>query len=130
MADTRHYRKEEGRDLGGGYTLIYSGTEEKGKRREVAVIAGAKISPYIREVKLIYERLIRCTLRVKGRKYIIYQVYALQQGCTEEEKEHFQNILEDECNITSDDTGLLIGNFKARVRKARDGIENIIGPFG
>lgn len=78
MADTRHWGKEEGKDLGGGCTLMYRGTEERGRRHRVAIIVGPRLSHYIQEVKLINERLMRYTISVEGRRYKIYQVYAPQ----------------------------------------------------
>ena len=96
MAEMRHWGKDERKDLGGGYTLMYCGTEERGRRHGVAIIVGPRLSHYIQEVKLISERLIKCKIRVKGIRYHIYQVYAPQQGCVEEEKEQFLNTMEEE----------------------------------
>ena len=62
MAETRHWGKDEGRDLGGGYTLMYCGSEERGRRHGVAVIVGPRLTQYIQEVKLINERLMKCTI--------------------------------------------------------------------
>ena len=110
---------------------MYRGTKERGRRHGVAIIVGPRLSQYIQEVKLINEQLMRCTIRVEGRRYNIYQVYAPQQGCAEEEKEQFLDTMEEEYRIPGDDdTGLLIGDFNARVGKERKGIENIIGTFG
>ena len=71
MAETRHWGKDEGKDQGGGYTLMYRGTKERGGRHGVAIIVGPRLSHYIQEVKLINERLMRCTIGVEGRWYNI-----------------------------------------------------------
>ena len=45
---------------------MYRGTEEGRRRHGAAIIVGPRLLHYIREVKLINERLMRCTIRVEG----------------------------------------------------------------
>ncbi len=95
MLETRHQGSNGGRELGGGDTLMYKGVKVKGRRHGVAMVVGPKLIPYIQEVKLVTERLMSCTVNINGKKYHIYQIYAPQQGCTEEEKEQFMDVLEE-----------------------------------
>ena len=71
MAETRHWGKDEGKDQGGGYILMYRGTEEGGGRHGVAIVrvVGPRLSHYIQESKLINETVMRCTM--EGRRYNI-----------------------------------------------------------
>ena len=96
MAETRHRGKEEGKDLGDGYVLLYSGVGEGVRRHGVAMILGPKLSPYIQNVRLVNERLMSCTFRIRSQNFNVYQVYAPQQGHTQEEKDDFMEILEEE----------------------------------
>ncbi len=84
IAETRHFGKERGKDLGGGFVLMYSGVGT-GRKHGVAIIVGLTLSPYIQEVKLINERLMYCILNIRGKKYF-YQVCAPQQGHADDEK--------------------------------------------
>ena len=40
------------------------------------------------------ETLMSCTVRVKNKNYNIYQIYAPQQGHTQEEKDNFIELLD------------------------------------
>lgn len=130
LAETRHCGRESGKDLGGGFVLMYSGSENRGNQHGVAMILGPRISQYIQEVQLINERLMKCTLRIKNRLYHIFQIYAPQSGKTREEKEAFMDLLDDCYIIGEDDVGLLMGDFNARVGKERTNVEGTVGPFG
>ena len=130
MAETRHRGKEEGRDLGDGYVLIYSGVEFGTRKHGVALMLGPKLSPYVQKVRLVNERLMNCTLRIKNQNFNIYQVYAPQQGHTQEEKDNFMELLDTHLEEGSEGVNILIGDFNARVGCDRTGIEEVIGRFG
>ena len=130
VAETRHRGKEEGRDLGDGYVLIYSGVEFGTRKHGVALMLGPKLSPYVQKVRLVNERLMNCTLRIKNQNFNIYQVYAPQQGHTQEEKDNFMELLDTHLEEGSEGVNILIGDFNARVGCDRTGIEEVIGHFG
>lgn len=69
-----------------------------------------------------------CTLNIKNKKYIIHQVYTPKQGHSE--KREYMELLEDSCNLRPSHISILMGDFNARGRKEREGIESFIGPFG
>src|SRR5678815_4936614 len=86
MAEMRMRGSEEGKELGEGFILIYSGVRERIGKHGVGMIVGPRLSPYIQRVKNINERIMMCVLKIGQRKYRIFQVYAPQQGHSEEEK--------------------------------------------
>ena len=79
---------------------------------------------------MISERLIIVTLKLKSIKYHFYQIYAPQQGRTEEEKSEFMNLLEDNYEPNNEDLTIMMGDFNARVGRERTGIEALLSPFG
>lgn len=48
----------------------------------------------------------------------------------QEEKDSFITLLEDYCDISMEETVISMGDFNGRVGNEREGIENVIGPFG
>ena len=88
-----------------------------------------KLSPHVQKVNLVNERLISCTLRLINQNFNIYQVYAPQQGHTQEEKDAFMEILDTQLEVGSEGVNVLISDFNARVDRDRTGIEGIVGPF-
>lgn len=86
LAEMRLRGEEEGRDLGGGYVLTYKGVDEGIRKHGVGVILGPRVVPFVQKIEGINERLIKCTFKIKGKKYHVYQIYAPQQGHTEGEK--------------------------------------------
>lgn len=122
MAETRHFGKERGKDLGGGFVLMYSGVRTGRRKHGVAIIVGPTLSPYTQEVKLLNESLMYCVLNIRGKKYFIYQMYAPQQGHTDEEKREYMEMLEDNIDPNRDNVTLITGNFNARVGQNRRGI--------
>ncbi|XP_033096610.1 craniofacial development protein 2-like, partial [Anneissia japonica] len=130
IAETRHRGKEKSIDLGGGFVLMYSGTDVGRRNYGVAMIVGPRLSPHIQEVSLISERLMKCILNIQNKKYHIYQVYAPQQGHTTEEKESFYRLLEDCYHIQDSEIGLMMEDFNGRIGSDRVGTEKVMGPFG
>ena len=120
---------EMGRDLGGGYVLMYKGVEEGFRKHGVEFIIGPRMAPYIQSTEAIHERLVRCTFKIKGKRYHFYQVYAPQQGHSEEEKREFIEMLE-QCGRREGETVLLMGDFNTRVGRRRNEVERMLGPYG
>jgi len=133
MAEMRVRGVEEGRDIGGGYVLMYKGVEEGFRKHGVGFVVGPRLSPHIVKVEGITERLIVCSLKIGRKKYHVFQVYAPQQGHTEEEKEEFMELMERWVGLKQeeDNVCLLIGDFNARVGKRRSEVEEeVVGGFG
>ena len=130
LAETRHKGEDSHKDLGGGFILAYCGVKEGKRKHGVAVIVGPKVSKYLQEVKLISERLMYCVLKINNRKIIIYQVYAPQQGHSEEVKQEFLELLEENYELNEETITIMMGDFNSRIGKDREGIETYMGPFG
>ena len=94
------------------------------------MIVGSRFAPYIQKVQLVSESLMHCTIRVKNKKSNIYQIYAPQQGHTQEEKDNFIEHLDLQLEEQTEGVNIFLGDFNARIGSERRGIENIIGPFG
>ncbi len=92
MSVTRNRGKEKGKELRDGYVLTYSGVEEGRRMHGVEIIMELRI-PYIEKMKLVSERLMKCTFNLKNKLYHFYQIYAPQQGGSEEEKTEFMEVL-------------------------------------
>src|SRR5678815_5626352 len=95
MAEMRMRVEERGKDMGGGYVLIYKGIEEGIRKHVVGFIIGPKMSPFIQTIEVLHERLIRCTFKIKAKRYHFYQEYSPQQRHSEKEKRQFMEMLEE-----------------------------------
>lgn len=132
MSEMRVEGTECGRNIGGGYVLAYRGIDVGIKKHGVGFIFGPKITPFIQEVRGINERMIISTIKIKRKKYRLYQIYAPQQGHTEEEKEAFMDLVEEEVESGDEENmiHLLMGDFNARVGKRENVVEGMLGPHG
>lgn len=130
MAETRQRGSCVGKDLGDGFVLMHSGMDDGVRRHGVALIFGPKLSPFIQQVQPVNERLISCTIRIEKQNFNILQVYAPQQGHTQNEKDEFMEMLELHLEERAEGINILLGDFNARVGRERSGIEEILGPFG
>ena len=130
MAEMRVRGCEEGKEMGEGFVLMYCGVREGIRKHGVGIIVGPRLSPCIQRVKIINERLMMCVLKIGRIKYRIYQIYAPQQGHSEEEKTRFMELMEEEVGVEEEgERCLLMGDFNARVGKRRE-MERVLGPFG
>lgn len=132
LAEMRVRGVEEGRDLGGGYVLMYRGVEDGGRRHGVGFVVGPRMSSYILKAEGISERLMVCSFKIMRKKYHVFQVYAPQQGHTDEEKEEFMELMERWVGMRCEENSIcfLIGDFNARVGSRRSEMEEGIGLFG
>ena len=121
LSETRLRNKENGLDLGDNYTLIYSECEQGTAKYGVAILAGPRLSRCVRVVKLINERIMRITLQLKRGRLHILQVYAPQQGLTNQDKDKFYEDLQAEVELLPDNENVIImGDLKARRGESRD----------
>ena len=131
MSETRLKNKESGLDLGDNYTLIYSGIEQGTAKYGVAILVGPRLSRSIKAVKLVNERIMKISLQLKRGRMHIFQVYAPQQGLTNQIKEQFYEELESEIELLPDNENIIImGDLNGRVGLDRTNVGNVIGPFG
>ena len=131
MSETRLKNKESGLDLGDNYTLIYSGIEQGTTKYGVAILVGPRLSRSIKAVKLVNERIMKISLQLKRGRMHIFQVYAPEQGLTNQIKEQFYEELESEIELLPDNENIIImGDLNGRVGLDRTNLGNVIGPFG
>lgn len=81
----------------------------------------------ITDVSFVSERIIKARVNMGKNSFTILQVYAPQQGCSEDEKVKFLEELEDQ--VTEDNT-MIIGDLNAQIGTDRNGYEEVMGPFG
>jgi delta-aminolevulinic acid dehydratase/porphobilinogen synthase len=79
---TRHGRKK----LRKGYKLIWSG-ETTEKRNEAAIIVSPTYAEMVTESRCISGKVMKMRILMKDKEMNIMQIYALQTGCGNEEKE-------------------------------------------
>ena len=131
LSETRLRNREKSLDLGDNYTLIYSGCEQGTAKYGVAILVGPRLSRSVKSVKLINERIMRITLQLKRGRLHILQVYAPQQGLTNQDKDKFYEELQDEVELLPDNENVIImGDLNGRVGCERTNVENVVGPFG
>lgn len=92
MREMRMRGTEVARDLGGGYVLMYRGVEEGFRKHGVGFVVGPKLNQYILKVEVISERLMVCSFNIMRKNCHVFQIYAPQQGHTDEEKEFMEII--------------------------------------
>ena len=122
LAETR-WKGEGRRELRKGYRLYWSGNSE-GRSSGVGVVVRDGMKE---EVKGISDRIMKIRVTVKGRSLEIAQVYAPQVGCTAQEKEDFEEELQQQLNGQSI---IVMGDLNAHVGSERQGYENVLGAEG
>ena len=131
LSETRLKNKENGLDLGDNYTLIYSGIEDGVGKYGVAIVVGPRLSKCVKVVRLLHERILRITLQLKRGRLHILQVYAPQQGLTNQHKDKFYEELQSEVeSITKSENIIIMGDLNGRTGCDRENIESVVGPFG
>ncbi|XP_039283900.1 uncharacterized protein LOC120351281 [Nilaparvata lugens] len=80
---------------------------------------------YLEDVQYVSDRAIIISFKFKTKRLKILQVYAPQVGCTDDEKERFEEELESNLH----NVGVVMGDFNAHVGSSRAGYEEVIGCF-
>lgn len=96
--------------LRGGYKLYWQGHNKEAKNG-VGFVFHKDIDP-ITDVSFVSERIIRARVNLGNNSFTILQVYAPQQGCSEEEKGKFLEELEDQVR---EDNIMIIGDLNAQI---------------
>ena len=131
ISETRLKNKENGLNLGDNYTLIYSGIEHGASKYGVAILIGPKLSRSIKAVKLVNDRIMRILLQMNRGRMHIFQVYAPQQGLTNQIKEQFYEELKSEIeSLPNNENIIIMGDLSGRVGLDRTNVGNVIGPLG
>lgn len=95
------------------------------------MIARPRLSAHIQNVKLVNERLMKITVKLKDGKDNFYKIYTPHHCRTKEEQIEFLNTLgKKKHDSRQKHLTIVMVDFNGRVRKERRWIESIIDPFG
>jgi hypothetical protein len=73
----------------------------------------------------VFEEVMNIRILMRKKEMNILKIYAPQAGCSNEEKEEFEEILEDNA---SGEYIFIMGDFNAQTGKGRNGYKTIMGP--
>lgn len=114
----------------GGTTLLYSGHKDQ-HSRGVGLVLNKEATRALISWKPINERIITARFQSRHAKVTIVQVYAPTEDSDETNKDTFYDQLQDAFNeLPSYDIKLLMGDFNAVLDENRQGLEQVVGPFG
>ncbi|XP_049809316.1 craniofacial development protein 2-like [Schistocerca nitens] len=125
LSETKWKGKKLLKLLRGEYKLFWQDHNKEAKN-EVGFVFHKDIDP-VTDVSFVSERIIRARVNLGKTSFTILQVYAPQQGCSEEEKTKFLEELEDQVR---EDNIMIIGDLNAQIGTDRNGYEGVTGPFG
>lgn len=125
LSETKWRGKGE-KELRDGFFLYWSGGE--GAKNGVAFIINHKLKERLEDVTYISDRIIQMKVRInQDRSLTFLQCYAPQTGLSDEEKERFEEKLED---YIRDENTIVMGDLNAQVGSERLGFETSLGPYG
>ena len=102
------------------FTLFNSGLESKKHELVCGFYVRGEFLNYVKDIKIINERICYCRLKAKwfSCTLILYLVHASTNKKTEEVKEEFYNLLEQNVNqIANSYIKIILGDFNAKVGK-------------
>ena len=129
VQETR-WKGNKAKEIGEEYKLIYSGATPQG-RNGVGVILSKEMKDCAVEVKRRGDRIM--VIRLDNGSYIlnIISAYALQVGCTEEEKYAFWRLLEGEMQELEESERVIIGgDLNGHVGRCNQTIDRVHGGNG
>ncbi|MFV0265489.1 MAG: endonuclease/exonuclease/phosphatase family protein, partial [Kluyvera sp.] len=114
-----------------GYIYYWSGISNGARLRGVTTGISSRVEPFVVEVSLCDERIMRVRLKHTLGFMSLIAVYAPTKLCETEEKEAFYaklNSVLDQCPHR--DTLIVLGDFNATTGTERAGYELYVGPHG
>ena len=128
MGETR-YKKEGSKVIHNNYQLFYKGKDHDTKHG-VGIIVTPEVSSRVEKVFYLNERIIGIRLNMGKTRCGIIQVYAPQQGRSNEEKDRFYEDLQDIFdNMNCRENTIIMGDMNGHVGCDRQGIRSVIGEF-
>ena len=120
---------EKARCIGGGYKLWYCGSENK--KNGIGIVMKKDLVDRVVEVWRVSDRVICLKMEMEGVILNIISAYALQVGCTYEEKEAFWLDLDETVEKIPKDERIVVGaDLNGHVREGNNGDENVMGRHG
>ena len=114
----------------GGTTLLYSGHQDR-HVYGVGFMLNKEATRALISWEPVSERIITARFQSRHAKTTVVQVYAPTEDAEDTEKDSFYDQLQNVFNeLPSYDIKLLIGDFNAQLDDDRQGLEQVIGPFG
>ena len=123
------WKGERAKILGNGYKLYYCGVNQR--RNGVGIIVEESLTRNIIKVDRVSDRLI-CVKVVLGKNIVSFvSGYAPQQGCQEEEKEAYRELMWEYLRNIPDSEGIIIGgDLNSHVGETGNGFESVHGGKG
>ena len=123
------WKGESAKMLGNGYKLYYCGKNQR--RNGVGIIVEESLNKNIIKVERVSDRLM-CIKLALGKNIVNFvSGYAPQQGCQEEEKEAYRELLWDYLRNIPDSEAIIIGgDLNCHVGETEDGFEGVHGGKG
>ena len=124
------WKGNKAREIGSGYKLIYSGTDERG-RCGVGVVLSKEMKDNVIEVERISCRVMKVKLCCGGHMLNIISAYAPQVGCEEEVKVRFWRDMDETITSVELEERLFIGgDLNGHIGSSRENISRIHGGHG
>ena len=129
VQETR-WKGNKARELGEGYKLFYSGTNEEG-RNGVGIVLSKELKESLIGVNRKSDRIMSLKLGLGATVVNIVCAYAPQTGCTEEEKDAFWEEMDQELRtIPGRERVILGGDLNGHLGISRTGIDRVHGGWG
>ena len=126
VQETR-WKGNKAKELGDGYKLIYSGTDERG-RNGVGVVLDQDIKEQLVEVERKSSRILRIKLMYGQETINVVSAYAPQTGCSDAEKEEFWLKMDEvQRGIPAEERSIVGGDLNGHVGQDKTGFERIHG---
>ncbi|KAI5734098.1 hypothetical protein M8J77_002409 [Diaphorina citri] len=125
LSETK-WKGQGSQELRDGYYLYWSGGEKA--INGVAIILSHQMKERVVNVQNVSDRIIQITLNIDQDQNInLIQCYAPQTGLSDEEKEKFEDELD---NRIGGENNIIMGDLNAQVGSNRLNYEEVLGPHG
>ena len=129
VQETR-WKGNKAKELGDGYKLIYSGTDERG-RNGVGIVLDQDIKEQIVEVERKSSRILKIKLLYGQETLNVVSAYAPQTGCSDVEKEEFWLKMDEVLRgIPAEERCIVGGDLNGHIGRDKTGYERIHGGRG
>ena len=129
VQETR-WRGNKAKDIGGGYKLLYSGANERG-RNGVGIIFSKEMKENVVGIERKNDRIMKVKLCCGGHILNVVSAYAPQIGCSEEDKDKFWREMDEVMTSTEVEERLVIGgDLNGHIGCNRENISRIHGGHG